>query len=114
MLPPLLRGLLSYLSKALRSSLQPDGSRLVDVFGRTVGAGEAAGGDAPGSVAIKTTIVDKIPLLETLRAAARADAAFVQPVTVGIEAIFDMTFIDSDFQVTGQGAGSFPGVDFHP
>ena len=60
-----------------------------------VGAAETAGGDLPDGVAIKTTIVDKVSLLETFGTAIRANAALVQPIAVCVEAVLDVVFVDS-------------------
>ena len=81
-------------------------------FATAVGAAETASCNPPNGVAIKTTIVDKVPLLEALSSAIRTNAAFVQPVAVSIKAILDMVFVDSDAQVLGQAAGPLPGSDF--
>jgi hypothetical protein len=52
-------------------------------------------------VAIKTTIVDKISLLETLIAAFWADAALVQPIPVSVHAVLDMVFVNCDAKLVG-------------
>src|SRR6185312_12453788 len=74
-------------------------SWLGDILASTVSAAEAAGRHTPNSVAIKTTIMDKVPLLETLRTAGRANTALIQPIAVGIQAVLNVIFVDRKPQI---------------
>ena len=80
-----------------------------NVLGAAVGSAEAAGSNTPNSVAIKTTIVDKIPLLKTFCTAIRADTSLVEPVTVCIETILDMILVNGQLEMLGQMLCTFPG-----
>jgi hypothetical protein len=79
----------------LFSSLYKD-SDLGYFFGAPIGTPEAVGANFPNSVAIETTVVDKIPLLEALGIAVGTNTTFVQPITVSIKAILDVVFVDFD------------------
>jgi hypothetical protein len=56
--------------------------------------------------------MDKISLLETFGRASWTDTTFVEPVAVGVQAIFDMFFINRKIQIAGQLSGPLPSVNF--
>ena len=82
-------------------------------FGSPISATEARRGDAPGTVAIEAFIVAQIGLLEALITAMGADAAGVDPISVAVEAILHMVFIDRDAEICCQCFGLFPRGNFH-
>ena len=53
-----------------------------------------------------------ILLLQAFVVACRTDAALVHPVAVGIEAVLDVIFVDTHFELMGYLFGLFPGCHF--
>jgi hypothetical protein len=54
----------------------------------------------------------EIGLLQAFGAARRADAALMQPVAVGVQAVLDVVLAYFDAKLLRQPAGPLPGVDF--
>lgn len=63
----------------------------------------------PAGVAVKTAVVTAFIGLETLRAASWANAAPVEPVAIGVEAVLDIIFVNNHAVLLGNCAGMAPG-----
>lgn len=66
----------------------------------------------PATVAIETAIIVGAVNLNTLGAASRAEAAPVEPIPVGIEAILDIVTVYGDGVRLRDPNGVAPGGDF--
>ncbi|MFO0781946.1 MAG: hypothetical protein U0524_03600 [Candidatus Saccharimonadales bacterium] len=84
---------------------------LGDVFGAAIGAAEAAGGHFPDSAAVEAVVVDVIILLQRFIGAVGANTALVEPISISVEAIFDMIFADGYIKIVGDFSSFLPGVD---
>lgn len=59
-----------------------------------IGPRKARAGHAPALVAVVAAVMFAIQLLEALDGAARATRAFVEPVAVGVQAVFYVLRVD--------------------
>ena len=73
-----------------------------------VGPAETATADLPNLVAVEAPVMYEIPLLQAFRATSRTDTAFMQPITVGIQAVLDVVLINGDTKAGRQLARFFP------
>ena len=81
-------------------------------FGGAIGATKARRSNFPDGVAIKALIVCGDFLLQALVIAFGTDAALVEPVAVGVEAVLDVIFGNLYVKVACEQLGSLPGSYF--
>ncbi len=68
-------------------NMQKESTVLRGFLSAAIGPSETVGRDAPSGVAVKAPIVLEVVTLQAFGGAGRTDAALVQPVAVGVEAV---------------------------
>ena len=73
---------------------------------------KTTGAYTPDAVTVKTLVTASVILLQTFGAALGANASFIKPITVRIQAILNMLFVYLNAYILPDLAGTLPGVEF--